>query len=119
MSARRSSPVTDRGSAREYWGGILRNNLIKHPAQTSSDEFYRDEHRNDFFTPDNLVVTVKTRAKHYTFGGRIRQASVSLTEDKIRIAFVPLRIPGPVAFEIDWSKIECVELRFSKKRAGR
>ena len=94
------------------WDKILRSNLAPDPAKFSDDKLYQREHRNDFFTPANLVVTIRTKHKHYTFGGKIYVAQFSLRDDKIHIVFpTPMHRKRPEYF-ISWDKITGIDLQF-------
>jgi len=94
------------------WNKILRSNLAHDPSWFSDDELYRREHRNDFFTPANLVVTIRTKHKHYTFGGPVYGARFSLRNDKIQVVFpVPMHRKKPEYF-IPWNKITGINLHF-------
>lgn len=82
------------------------------PSWFSNDELYRREHRNDFFTPANLIVTIETKRKHYTFGGPVYGAQFSLHDDKIQIIFpVPMLRKKP-EYLILWEKITGIGLHF-------
>lgn len=97
---------------KKRWEKILRENLLHDPSWFSRDKLYKKEHRNDFFTSANVVVTIKTKWKHYTFGGPIYSAAFSLRSDGIHIHF-----PVPVfrkkqQYLVSWEKITAVELIF-------
>ena len=101
---------------KKYWARLLRQNLLPDPAQLSKDKLWRREHRNDFFTPENLIVVIKTDYKHYTFGGPVYSATVNLGENKIGVTFVPPKYRGVQRYTIRWGKIKELDLRFLQDR---
>jgi len=92
---------------KDKWEKILRLHLRPDPAQLSNDKLYANEHRNDFFTPSDLIVTIKTKHKHYTFGGPVYSASVNLRDDKIIVMFI-----APRRYDIKWEKVIGIDLQF-------
>ncbi|MBU1037140.1 hypothetical protein KKF32_03835 [Patescibacteria group bacterium] len=88
---------------------------MKDPTYYSDDKIYRHEHRNDFFTPENLIITIKTKVKHYSFGGPVYSAVVNLYKEEVRITFVPPRYKGAQQYEIKWDKILEVDFHFFPK----
>lgn len=100
---------------RKYWIKILKTNLLRDPAYYSNDKLYKKEHRNDFFTPENLIVNIKTKAKHYNFGGPIYTAKVSLSREGILVVFVPPKYMGKQQYDIKWEKISSINISFFPK----
>src|SRR3989344_3324174 len=96
------------------WQKILRHNLIAHPARASRDKLYRHEHRNDFFPPEDLIVTIKTKRKHYTFGGPIYSEKINHGQEEIKIS----KLHSSSSHKIKWVQITEIHLRFQNGRTG-
>lgn len=97
---------------KKRWNKILRNNLAPDPSKFSNDKLYRREHRNDFFTPANLIATIRTKHKHYTFGGPVYGAQFSLHDDKIQVIFSVPMYKKRSEYFISWEKITGIDLYF-------
>ncbi len=100
---------------RSYWNKLLKRDLMRDPAYYSNDKLYKREHRNDFFVPDNLIITIKTKVKDYTFGGPIYSVKVCLGKESIQIVFVPPRHRGVQQYNIKWDKILAMNFYFLPK----
>lgn len=100
---------------KKYWEKILRKNLKQIPG---NDQLHKKEHRNDFYTPENLGVTIHVKKKIYTkpyfFGGPIYHAIVNLNEKTIKVTFIPPKYRGK-DFEIQWDIITRLTLHFLTK----
>jgi len=99
----------------EYWKNILKKNLILHPAKHCKDKLYRHEHRNDFFTQANIIITIKTKYKHYIFGGHEYHANVSLEKDYIKIIFSPPKFCNHQKDQCEkviWGKISQIVIQY-------
>ena len=99
-----------------YWKSLLKNHLIPHPAKVSKDKLYSLEHKNDFFTPENLIVVVKIKWKNYGFGGPIYSAAVSLGDTEIKVTFIPPKFRGKQHYKINWDKIKELDFHYLRKK---
>lgn len=99
---------------KKYWEKLLRKNLMPDPSKFSKDKLYRCEHRNQFFTPEDLIVTIKTKGKNYTFGGPIYSAIINLNNEEVSISFVPPKFSGSQYYKIKWDKIKELNFHFLK-----
>ena len=99
---------------KKYWEKLLKNNLLPDPSKFSKDKLYRREHSNQFITPKNLILTIKTKGKNYNLGGPIYSAVVNLYDEKIIVTFVPPKFSGKQFYEIKWDRIISLNLCFLK-----
>ena len=97
---------------KKYWGDLLRKNLMPNPARFSKDKLYKREHRNNFLTSKNLITIIKTKSRHYVFGGPIYSATIDLGDEVIDITFVPPKFSGCQHYKIEWSKIKELDFHF-------
>jgi hypothetical protein len=67
---------------------VLKKHLMHDPAYFGNDKLHKKEHKNDFYTPSNLIVLIKTKRKNYTFGGPIYSASVNFTKKGISVDLI-------------------------------
>jgi len=85
---------------KKEWVDLLQRELIKAPEHDG-------EHLHEYFTKDELVITVVTKNKNrrnYTFGGPIWSAMVDFSSQEfLKIFFMsPLRKP----YNIKWYKVK-------------
>lgn len=95
----------------EYWKRILTKDLMKHPAQFANDKLYSHEHRNEYFTPENIVFTIKAGRWARSFGGYY-SARIILKEDHCLVDYIPQKFRGTSHFSIQWKKIESISKHY-------